>query len=57
MEILGTVREDCNPLDRLMLGGIATSLTLPDGDCNPKGLQSPSGHIYTPRDYIMLCNR
>ena len=51
-----------------MLGGIVTPLTLPDGHCNPKGLQSPSGHIYTPLGYtilhvhesmitlIMLCN-
>ena len=49
MQILGTVQEDCNPLDRLILGGIVTPLALPDGDCNPKGLQSSSGHIYTPR--------
>ena len=48
MQILGTVQGDCKPLDRLMLGGTVTSLTLPDGDCNPKGLQSPSGHICTP---------
>ena len=68
MQILGTVQGDCNPMDRLMLGGIVTPLTLPDGDCNLKGLQSPSGHIYTPLGYtilhvyesaitlIMLCN-
>ena len=43
-----TVQGDCDPLDRLMLGVIVTPLTLPDGDCNPKGLQSPSGHTYTP---------
>ena len=49
MQILGTVQGDCNPLDRLMLRGIVTPLTLPDGDCNPKSLQSSSGHIYTPR--------
>ena len=52
MQILGTVQGDCNPLDRLMLGGIVTPLTLPDGDCNPKGLQSSSGHIYTLRQVI-----
>ena len=69
MQILGTVQGDCNPLDRLMLGWIVTFLTLPDGDCNPKGLQFPSRHINTPLDYtilhvyesmitlIMLCNR
>ena len=68
MQILGTVQGDCNPLDRLTLGGIVTPLTLPDGDCNPKGLQSPSEHIYTPLGHtilhvyqsmitlIMLCN-
>ena len=33
-----SVQGDCNPLDRLMLGWIVTPLTLPDGDCNPKGL-------------------
>ena len=56
MQILGTVQGDCNPLDRLMLGGIVIPLTLPlpDGDCNPKGLQSPSGHIYTPLGYTIL---
>ena len=68
MQILGSVQGDCNPLDRFMLGRIVTSLTLPNGDCNPKGLQSPSRHIYTPLGYtilhvydsmitlIMLCN-
>ena len=46
MQILGTVVQgDCNPLDRLMLGGIVTPLTVPDGDCNPKDLQSPRGYI------------
>ena len=38
MQILGTVQGDCNPLDRLTLGEIVTPLTLPDGDCNLKGL-------------------
>ena len=37
MQILGTVQGDGNPLGRLMLGGIVIPLTLPDGDCNPKG--------------------
>ena len=36
MQVLGTVQGDCNLLDRLMLWGIVTPLTLPDGDCNPK---------------------
>ena len=54
MQILGTVQGDCNPLDRLMLGGIVTPLALPDGDCNPKGFQSSSGHIYTPLGYTIL---
>ena len=45
MQILGTVQGDCNTLDRLMIGGIEIPLTLPDEDCNPKGLQSPCGHI------------
>ena len=66
MQNLGNVQGDCNPLDRLMLGGI---VTLPDGDCNHKNIQSPSGHIYTLLDYTilhvyesmitltMLCNR
>ena len=49
MLILGTVQGDCNPFGRLMSGGIVTPLTLPDGDCNPKGLQSSSEHIYTSR--------
>ena len=54
---LGTVQRDCNPLDRLMLGGIVTPLTLPDGDCNPKGFQSPSRHIYihAARLYNLAC--
>ena len=55
MQILGTVQGDCNPLDRLMFGGIVTPLTLPDGACNPKGLQSSSGHIYTSRYVIQSC--
>ena len=54
MQILETVQGNCNPLDRLMLGGIVTPLTLPDGDCNPKGLQSSSRHIYTPLGYTIL---
>ena len=54
MQILGTVPGNCNPLEWLMLGGIVTPLTLPDGDCNPKGLQSPSGYIYTPLGYAIL---
>ena len=54
MQILGTVQGDCNPLDRLMFGEIVTPLTLPDGDCNPKDLQSPSGHIYTPLGCTIL---
>ena len=45
MQILATVQGDCSTLDRLMLGGIVIPLTLPDEDCNPKGLQSPCGHI------------
>ena len=36
MQILVSVQGDCNPLDGLMLGGIVTPLTLPDGDCNPQ---------------------
>ena len=48
MQILGTVQGYCNTLDRLILGGIVIPLTLPDENCNPKGLQSPCGHIYTP---------
>ena len=47
MQILGTVQGDCNTLDRLMLGGIVIRLTLPGENCNPKGLQTPCGHIYT----------
>ena len=47
MQILGTVQGDCSTLDRLMLGRIVIPLTLPDEDGNPKGLQSPCGHIYT----------
>ena len=54
MQILGTVQGDCNPLDRLMLAGIVTPLTLPDGDCSVKGLQSPSGHIHTPLGYTIF---
>ena len=45
MQILETVQGDCNPLGRLMLGGIVTPLTLPvvniihanSRDC-PRGL-------------------
>ena len=48
MQILGTFQGDCNTLDRLMLRGIVIPQTLPDEDCNPKGLQSLCGHIYTP---------
>ena len=48
MQVLGTVQGNCNPLDWLMLWGIVTPLTLPDGDCNPKGSNHLAG-IYTPR--------
>ena len=47
MQVLGTVQGDCNLLDRLMLWGIVTPLTLADGDCNPKGSSHLAG-IYTP---------
>ena len=43
-----SVQGDLNPLDRLMLGGILTPLTLPDGNLNPKGTQLTSGPICTP---------
>ena len=55
MQVLGTVQGDCNPLDRLMLWGIVTPLTLPDGDCNPKASSRLAG-IYTPaRLYSLAC--
>ena len=53
MQVLGTVQGDCNLLDRLMLWGIVTPLTLPDGDCSPKGSSHLAG-IYTPREVIHL---
>ncbi len=46
--MLGTVQGDRNPADRIMLGGILTPLTSPDGDRKPNGFQSPSGPICTP---------
>ena len=46
--MLGTVQGDLNPLDRIMLGGILTPLTSPNGDLNPNGFQSPSGPKCTP---------
>ena len=48
MQVLGTVQGDCNPLDRLMLWGIVTPLTLPDGDCNLKASSRQAGKN-TPR--------
>ena len=40
-----------------MLRRLVTPLTSPDGDSNPKGLQSPSEHIYISLGYsiLMIC--
>ena len=55
MQDVGTVQGDCNPLDRLMLWGIVTPLTLADGDYNPKASSCLAG-IYTPaRLYSLAC--
>ena len=40
-----------------MLGGIVTPLILPDEDCNPEGLQCPSGNIYILLGYNFACLR
>ena len=54
MQVLGTVQGDCNPLDRLMLWGIVTPLTLADGDCNPKASSRLAGIYIHPLGYTVL---